>query len=248
MLLRLALAWTKMSRPLWSPLRPRQGKRTDSPLQAMLQGLMNVTLDVRTKIRRVRRLLLRKMKKATILRLLGRNMTEAVLRNQDFIAPVGELVKKETQKPADIELGWGDRRRKFLIVTYSTNSRSASSSNRHSTEISDKRTKKKVYYEMWEKQVPESPPWNNVTAGKSLRRCTMKQEWKLIIPGVRGTEPVNDRFPAAVGYQNYRLLKKWSSYDDDFAHELHKKQKNIAVQAKDRNGFGNTGCRRSHSS
>lgn len=90
---------------------------------------------------------------------------------------------------------------------------------------------------MSEEQAPDLPPWNEVVAGNKLKRHTAKPG-KMDIPGLMVIKPVNDHLAAAVDYRNYCLLKKLATYDDDVAHELHKIEKKIAAQMKDRTFFG----------
>lgn len=54
------------------------------------------------------------------------------------------------------------------------------------------------------------------------------------MPGLRVSEPISDRFSAALDYQIYGLLKKLSGYDEDVIQQLEKLAKKIAVQMKDR--------------
>lgn len=49
-----------------------------------------------------------------------------------------------------------------------------------------------------------------------------------------GIEPMNYRPAFAPDYQDCRLIKKSSSYDDDLARESDKMLKQFAVQMKDR--------------
>lgn len=66
----------------------------------------------------------------------------------------------------------------------------------------------------------------------------MKSGRKLDAPGIRVAQPIDDRFTAAVNYQNYRLLNKASRDDDDISQALHKVAKKILIQMKYYNFFG----------
>lgn len=50
--------------------------------------------------------------------------------------------------------------------------------------------------------------------GSKSGRYTLKPAEELCIPILKVTEHVNDLFAAAVDYQNYRLLKKSSLFEN----------------------------------
>lgn len=71
-----------------------------------------------------------------------------MLDNQDFIAPVTTILKKETKKAVGVELKREDRCRKFVEAAYSTGAESALSRSRPPMDISDERTKKNTHSEI----------------------------------------------------------------------------------------------------
>lgn len=81
---------------------------------------------------------------------------------------------------------------------------------------------------------PEIPLWNEVMVGRESMWYTPNLKRELDIPCLKLIEPVNDRLATAVDYRNYCLLKNFSRYDDDVAHDLNKITNMIAVLMKDR--------------
>lgn len=69
----------------------------------MLQGLLNKTPDEKLNFAGFENRLLRKIEEATPSRRKVKKMTEAMLDNQDFIAPVATIVKEETKKRVDVK-------------------------------------------------------------------------------------------------------------------------------------------------
>lgn len=53
------------------------------------------------------------------------------------------------------------------------------------------------------------------------------------VPSVTVIKPVNELFPNADYYQNYRLIRKSAWYDNDESNELNKMKRKTAVQMKD---------------
>lgn len=70
-----------------------------------------------------------------------------MLHKQQFIAPVGTIVKKQTEKIADDESKREERRQKFVDASYSTGIRSALSSAEPIADILHKQTNKSNYSE-----------------------------------------------------------------------------------------------------
>lgn len=56
----------------------------------------------------------------------------------------------------------------------------------------------------------------------------------MIDPGLKVIKPVNDCLTIAADYENYRLRKELSGYDEDAAHELHRMMEKLEVQIKNR--------------
>lgn len=67
----------------------------------MLQGLENKTVDEKLNSLRVGEVLLRKIEEVMPSRGKVRKVTQAMLKNQDLIAPVEKIVQKETRKAVD---------------------------------------------------------------------------------------------------------------------------------------------------
>lgn len=72
-------------------------------------------------------------------------MTKVSLDNQYFIAPMAEVIEKETKKAVDIKSERKNRRQNFVEVAYSTGAPSASSGDRSATDISDEQMIKEAY-------------------------------------------------------------------------------------------------------
>lgn len=70
-------------------------------------------------------------------------MMGAMLHDQDFMVPGATIVKKESEKPVDVEWKTEDRRRKFIEVAYSTSALLTSSSHRSPMEKSDEERKRR---------------------------------------------------------------------------------------------------------
>lgn len=93
-----------------------------------------------------------------------KNVKQAMLECQDFIAPVAPMIKKETKKAVNAGPERVDRHEIFFAAVYSTVTRSASSGDRPLTDISEERTHRMAYSEMSKEQVPDLPPCSDVTA------------------------------------------------------------------------------------
>lgn len=85
-------------------------RRTDNWLQAMLKSLVNKTLDEKLYFVNFENCLLRRIEEVIASCLQVKKMTEEVLHNQNFIAPVAAIVREETKKSMDVELEREDRR------------------------------------------------------------------------------------------------------------------------------------------
>lgn len=133
-------------------------KRSDNRLQAMLQVLVNKTLEEMLDSDEFKNLLLWKVKEATPSHRQLKKLPEAKLDDQDFLAPVETIVRKKTKKAKDTRSERKVRRRKVVKVGYSTGARSAPSSDQSSTNISDEQTNKNAYPEMLEERAPNLPP------------------------------------------------------------------------------------------
>lgn len=68
-----------------------------------------------------------------------------MLDNRDFLSSVTAIVKKKTDKAADVGSMEDDRLRIFVDVTYGSEARTASSSDRPPMDITDQRSNKKAY-------------------------------------------------------------------------------------------------------
>lgn len=208
-------------------------KRANNRIQALLQCLFNKTLDERLDSVEFEDGLLRKFEEATLSRRQLKKMPEAMLNNQDFIAPGATIVEKDAKKAMDVESEKKDRHRKFVGTAYNNGARSAASSDGPPTNISNERTNKRAFSEMSEEQVPDLPPWSDMTVGNKSMWYKTKPERELDVPVLRVIEPINLRLATAVDHQIYRFLENSSSYVNDVAHELHKLPREIVVQMKE---------------
>lgn len=77
-------------------------KMVDNGLQAMLQVLVNTTLNEKLNSIKFGDRLLRNIEEATLIGRQVQNMTEAMLHNQDFIAPVANILSNETKKAGNV--------------------------------------------------------------------------------------------------------------------------------------------------
>lgn len=112
-------------------------KRANIQLQAFPPGLVNKTLHEKQNSVHSEDFLLWKIEEATPSCWQVKKMTEAMLDDQEFIAPVAKIAKKETKEDVNAGTERKDWHRKFLEVAYSPGVRSASSSGRPSRHISD---------------------------------------------------------------------------------------------------------------
>lgn len=125
-------------------------RSADNRLLVMLQGSVNRTFDERLNCAELDGWLCQKIEEATPSRLKLKKVTKSISEDQDFIAPVVTIEKKETKKAIKNRSEREDRHRKFAEVAYSTSARSTSSSDRPSADISDERTIVNAYSEMRE--------------------------------------------------------------------------------------------------
>lgn len=88
--------------------------RTDSSVEATLQGLVNKVIDEKRGSVEFEKCLLLKFKDVTSSLGHVTKMTEKMLGNEGFIAPVLTIVRKETEKAVDVKSKGVDRRRKFV--------------------------------------------------------------------------------------------------------------------------------------
>lgn len=98
---------------------------TNNRIEVMLQGLVNKAIDKKVRSIELENYLACKVENLTSWPRYGTKTTEKMLDNQDFIAPLAAVVKKETKKGVDVEAKREDRRWKAIEVVYSTSWRSA---------------------------------------------------------------------------------------------------------------------------
>lgn len=139
---------------------------------------------------------------------------DAIIDNPGFIAPVVTLVKSEQQKLV-IKLAKNeDRCPKFVEAGTKMDPHPvpvlSKESYRPPTDISTTRRTDELTFSTLAMGLRE---W--------MARCKTipcrKFEYSLEVPGVTVIKPMNEVFTDAVDYQNYRLIKKSTRYNDNVA-------------------------------
>lgn len=92
----------------------------------MLKGLVNNMLGEELNSVRFKDRLLRKIEEVTSSCRQAKKMTEAMLDDQGFVAPLATNVKRETRKAGDAGSEGEDRCRNVFVVTYSKRAQWAS--------------------------------------------------------------------------------------------------------------------------
>lgn len=177
--------------------------KTANCLEAMLWGLFNKAIDQKLRFVKFENRLLLGIENVAPSTGHVAKLTEAVLDNQDFIAPVPQTVEKETEKALEIESRQEDQRCKLAVAEISIGARSTSSNDRPTPKISDRWTIEKVYSEMSGKAVLELLAWKEVMASSKSTWYTSKSESEIDVPGLKVIELGKDYYTTTVNYLNY---------------------------------------------
>lgn len=99
----------------------------DNRLEAMIKGLFNQVIEEKLISVKSKHRVLRKIEDETLSPRHGPSMTEPMLDNQDFMAPMATKTEKETVKAVQFESNRECRHQTFVDAGYSTGTPSSSS-------------------------------------------------------------------------------------------------------------------------
>lgn len=103
-----------------------------------------------------------------------KRMTKVWWDDQNFVAPVVAISRKETEKAMDVESKREDGCQKIMDAAFSINARSALLTDGPPTNISDEKRNEKRYVEISEERAPEPSPCNELMAGRESIWCTVE--------------------------------------------------------------------------